>query len=174
MSPPLPLPFEGRGKEAEAFPCEKSFCFYVFSVRDTTPPLTPPLRGEGNRGQADWIGWYAGVSPAVKASRQNFHYPLASPREIFFCDFCVFRVRFLSLFAAAERGVCQKFSHRVALWRRFFAAAVLRAGKSGKWAYFESLLGISGLERGFLSKGVKKVLGQHGMPTNKTKNEGEN
>ena len=141
----------------------------LISVRDTTPPLTPPLQGEGNRGQADWIGWYAGVSPAVKASRQNFHYPLASHCEIFFCDFCVFRVRLSHLLAAAERGVCQKFSHRDALWRRFFAATVLRAGKSEKWAYFESLLGISGLERGFLPRGVKKVLGRHGIQTNRTK-----
>ena len=50
----------------------------------------------------------------------------------------------------------------------------LRAGKGGKWAYFEWLLGINGLGRGVLSREVKKVCGRHGMPTNGTKNEVEN
>ena len=53
-------------------------------------------------------------------------------------------------------------------------AAALVSTEGGKWAYFECPLGIKGLERGVLKRGVKKVSGRHGMPTNGTKNEGEN
>ena len=73
-----------------------------------------------------------------------------------------------------EGGVCQKFSQWEAFWRRFFCAVALGATEGGKWAYFESLLEINGLEGRVLIGGVKKVLGRHGMPTYGTKNEGEN
>ena len=74
----------------------------------------------------------------------------------------------------SECGVCQKFSYWEAFWRRFFRAVALGVTEGGKWAYFESLLEISGLEGKVLTRGVKKVLGRHGMLTYETKNEGEN
>ena len=50
----------------------------------------------------------------------------------------------------------------------------LWATEGGKWAYFEWQLGINRLERGVLTRRVKKVCGWHDIPTNGTKNEGEN
>ena len=73
-----------------------------------------------------------------------------------------------------DGGVCQKFSQGEAFWRRFFRAVALGATEGGKWAYFELLMEINGLEGRVLTGGVKKVLGRHSMPTNKTKKEGEN
>ena len=54
----------------------------------------------------------------------------------------------------------------------FFCAVALGATEGEKWAYFELLLEINGLEGRVLTGGVKKVLGRHGMQTYGAKNEG--
>ena len=71
-------------------------------------------------------------------------------------------------------GICKNFSQRDAFWRAFFGSVALWTEKDRKRAYFESPLGINRLGRGILSRGVKKVLFRHGMPTNRTKNEAKN
>ena len=94
-----------------------------------------------------------------------------------FCDFRDFRVRYPTPDPSPARGgegcVCQKFSQGDAFWRRFLGAVGLVSTEGGKWAYFEWPLGIKGLGRGVLKRGVKKVSGRHGMPTNGTKKEVE-
>ena len=56
----------------------------------------------------------------------------------------------------------------------FFSSVALWATECGKWAYFEWQLITSELERGVLTRKVKKVCGWHDMPTNGTKNERKN
>ena len=71
------------------------------------------------------------------------------------------------------KAICQDVSLPEALWQRFFDAVAVGKGKGGKWAYIEWAVIIKWLQRGVLARGVKKVSGRHGMPTNGTKIEVE-